>query len=116
MVRDQYSPYVRPQESGNKSDVRWASVTRADGSGIRIQFMGDLLNVNALPFNPDQLFSGPRKQQKHSGELGPNGYTHLHVDLKQMGLGSINSWGALPMVPYRIPYEDHRYAYMIRPL
>lgn len=116
MVHDQYYPYVRPQESGNKSDVRWASVTRADGSGIRIQFMGDLLNVNALPFNPDQLFSGPRKQQKHSGELEPDGYTHLHVDLKQMGLGSINSWGALPMVPYRIPYGDYRYTYMILPL
>jgi beta-galactosidase len=116
MVRDQYYPYVRPQESGNKTDVRWVSVTRADGSGIRVHVKGELLNVSALPYNPDQLFSGPRKQQKHSGELEPDGQTHLHVDLKQMGLGSINSWGALPMSPYRIPYGDYRYEYMILPL
>jgi beta-galactosidase len=115
-IANQYYPYVRPQESGNKTDVRWAMITRPDGSGIRIQYDQILLNVSALPYSPEQLFSGPRKQQAHSGELEPDGKVHLHIDMQQMGLGSINSWGALPMEQYRLPYKNYRYSYQIIPV
>ncbi len=115
-ISDQYYPYVRPQESGNKSDVRWASITRADGSGIKIMYRDELLNLSALPFAPKQLFAGMEKVQAHSGELVPDGKVHLHIDHQQMGLGSINSWGALPMEAYRLPYQSYKYKYLIVPV
>jgi beta-galactosidase len=115
-ITDQYFPYIRPQESGNKSDVRWASVTRTDGTGIKIIYKGEFLNVSALPFAPKQLFAGMEKVQAHSGELVPDGKVHLHIDHQQIGLGSINSWGALPMEAYRLPYKSYSYGYLIVPM
>lgn len=115
-IADQYYSYVRPQESGNKTDVRWASVTRTDGSGIKIVYRGEYFNVSALPFAPEQLFAGMEKVQAHSGELVPDGKVHLHIDHQQMGLGSINSWGALPMEAYRLPYKSYSYKYLIVPV
>jgi beta-galactosidase len=115
-IADQYYPYVRPQESGNKTDVRWAKLTRKDGSGIMIAAVDTLLNINALPYSVEQLFSGPEKQQKHSGELEPDNNVHLDIDLQQMGLGGINSWGELPLEKYRMPFKDYTYRYIIIPV
>jgi beta-galactosidase len=115
-VKDQYYPYIRPQESGNKTDVRWAKLTRKDGSGILIAATDTLLQLNALPYSPDQLYSGPEKQQKHSGELEPDKNIHLDIDLQQMGLGGINSWGSWPLEKYRMPYKDYSYSYLIVPV
>ncbi|MCU0373850.1 MAG: DUF4981 domain-containing protein [Chitinophagaceae bacterium] len=115
-IAAQYYPYIRPQESGNKTDVRYATLTRADGSGITIYSKGKLLNVNALPYAPDQLFSGAKKQQAHSGQLVYDNKVHLHVDGALMGLGSIDSWGALPMEQYRLPYANYSYSYLIVPV
>lgn len=116
LIKDQYYPYVRPQESGNKTDVRWARITGKDGSGIMIASIDTLLNINALPYSAEQLFSGPQKQQKHSGELEPDKNVHLDIDLEQMGVGGIDSWGAWPLEKYRLPYKDYHYSYMIIPV
>jgi len=115
-VKDQYYPYIRPQESGNKTDVRWAKLTRKDGSGILIAATDTLLNINALPYSPDQLYSGPEKQQKHSGELEADKNIHLDIDLQQMGVGGINSWGSWPLEKYRMLYKDYSYSYLIMPV
>ena len=115
-VKDQYYPYVRPQESGNKTDVRWAKLTRKDGSGIMIAAIDTLLNINALPYSPEQLYSGPEKQQKHSGELVADANVHLDVDLRQMGVGGINSWGEWPLEKYRLPFKNYSYQYLIIPI
>ena len=115
-VKDQYYPYVRPQESGNKTDVRWAKLTRKDGSGIMIAAIDTLLNINALPYSPEQLYSGPEKQQKHSGELVADANIHLDVDLRQMGVGGINSWGEWPLEKYRLPFKNYSYHYLIIPM
>ncbi len=115
-VKDQYYPYIRPQESGNKTAVRWAKLTRKDGSGILIAAMDTLLSINAIPFSAEQLFSGPEKQQKHSGELEPDKNIHLDIDLQQMGVGGINSWGEWPLEKYRMPYKNYSYSYMILPI
>lgn len=115
-VKDQYYPYIRPQESGNKTAVRWAKLTRKDGSGIMIAALDTLLNINALPYSAEQLFSGPEKQQKHSGELEPDKNIHLDIDLQQMGVGGINSWGEWPLEKYRMPYKDYSYSFMIVPI
>jgi beta-galactosidase len=114
-IADQYYPYIRPQESGNKTEVRWAKLARPDGSGILVQSRGSLLNINALPYHPDQLYSGPEKRQAHHSDLVPDGKVHLHIDHKMMGLGSIDSWGALPMEAYRLPYQSYRYEYLMVP-
>ncbi len=114
-IADQYYPYIRPQESGNKTDVRWAKLTRQDGSGITIASTDTLLNIEALPYSPEELFPGMEKDQTHSEELVPDDAVHLDVDLQQMGVGGINSWGALPLEKYRLPYQNYSYSYLIIP-
>jgi beta-galactosidase len=112
-IAAQYHPYVRPQENGNKSDVRWAKISRKDGSGIVIQYIDTLLNVSALPYSPDQLFPGFEKHQTHAGSLEPDKSIHLSVDLQQLGVGGNNSWGLLPLEEYRL-YLNRKYHYEYR--
>lgn len=112
-IKDQYYPYIRPQESGNKTDVRWARILRKDGSGFEVRYTDSLLNVNALPYSPDQLYPGLEKGQTHSGELVPDKQVHLDIDLQQMGVGGIESWGAWPLEKYRLPFKDYQYSYLI---
>ncbi|MDO5608873.1 MAG: glycoside hydrolase family 2 TIM barrel-domain containing protein [Capnocytophaga sp.] len=143
-IASQYHPYARPQESGNKTDVRYAELTRKDGSGIRIESVGKLLNVNALPYSPNQLFPGKdreqdysvmtnelssadpvsitfekveKKGQTHSGTLVPAKQIHLDVDFQQLGVAGNNSWGALPIEQYRLYlYKPYQYSYRIVPM
>ncbi|VEJ18924.1 Beta-galactosidase [Capnocytophaga canimorsus] len=115
-IEEEYHPYLRPQESGNKTDVRYAKITRADGSGFRIQSTKKLLNVNVLPYEPDQLFPGMKKGQTHSGSLEFSENIHLDVDLQQLGVGGNNSWGELPIEKYRLYlYKPYSYTYRIIP-
>ncbi|RLD77599.1 MAG: hypothetical protein DRJ07_14445 [Bacteroidetes bacterium] len=114
-VADQYYAYIRPQETGNKLDVRWVKLLRNDGSGIKI-YGEKLLNVSALNFSREDLDSGKRKTQKHAGELTSRKEVYLNVDGFQQGLGSINSWGAKPLDPYMLPYQSYHYSYWIVPV
>jgi len=114
-IVEQYYAYIRPQETGNKLDVRWVKLLRNDGSGIKI-YGEKLLNVSALNFSREDLDSGKRKTQKHAGELSPRKEVYLNVDGFQQGLGSINSWGAKPLDPYMLPYQSYHYSYWIVPV
>jgi beta-galactosidase len=114
-VKEQYHSYIRPQESGNKTDVRWAEVRKNGKEGIKVHFLGDLLNVNAIPYDIDQLYPGPRKGQENSGLLEIDENVHLHVDHIQSGVAGVNSWGTLPLEKYRVPFKDYRYSYVIEP-
>ena len=115
-VMDQYHPYIRPQESGNKTDVRWASVRIPGKEGVKIYAVGDLLDVSALPYADDQLYPGAQKKNVHSGELEPNGFTNLHIDHTQMGVAGINSWGSMALEEYRVSFQDYSYSYIIEPI
>ncbi|HCA81333.1 MAG TPA: beta-galactosidase [Bacteroidetes bacterium] len=115
-ILSQYHPYVRPQESGNKTDVRWARLRRSDGSGFEIRFVDGLLNVNALPYSPEQLYPGETKKQTHSLELKPDEFIHLDIDYQQMGVAGIDSWYSLPLEQYRLPYQNYSFSYRILPL
>lgn len=115
-VEDQYHPYIRPQESGNKTDVRWAELTNGRKKGIRVLFVDELLNISALPYSWDQLYPSPEKGQENSGLLEADRVTHLNVDYRQMGVGGINSWGTLPLDKYMLPYQDYSYEYVIKPM
>ncbi|MBL4745451.1 MAG: DUF4981 domain-containing protein [Flavobacteriaceae bacterium] len=114
-ITSQYFPYIRPQETGNKMDVRWAILRKDTGTGIKI--IGEKpLHVAALNFHRNDLDSGAKKSQKHAGELTPRKEVYLNVDGYQQGLGSINSWGRLPLEKYRLPYASYHYSYWIIPL
>lgn len=114
-IAEQYYPYIRPQESGNKTDVRWAKLIRNDGSGLMIQFVDSLIQVNALPYAPEQLATGSEKKQAHSGELEFDKYVHLDIDGYQQGVGGVDSWGQLPLPEYQLPYKSYKYSYRIVP-
>lgn len=114
-VTEQFHPYVRPQETGNKTDVRWLLLTNEQGAGLRIS-SDTLLSMNALHYLTKDLDDGLRKNNRHSGQLKPRALTALDIDLQQMGLGGINSWGTWPLKQYRLPYEDYSYQFKIEPV
>ncbi|MDR1340590.1 MAG: DUF4981 domain-containing protein [Prevotellaceae bacterium] len=114
-VDDQYFPYVRPQESGNKTDVRWISLTDKKGRGLKIS--GNIpLEFSALPYSLEDLDPEVERNQYHSGELNRRGEIYLNVDFRQMGVAGIDSWWSLPLEKYRINYDSYSYKYIIEPL
>lgn len=114
-VKEQFYPYIRPQENGNKTGIRWFTITNKKGRGLHIE-SDSLLSMSALHYYTEDLDDGDKKDQRHSGDLHPRKQTQLNIDLKQMGLGSVNSWGALPLEPYRLPYQNYSYQFKIKPL
>ncbi len=115
-VADQYFPYIRPQESGNKTDVRWAELTDKDGFGIRVTGEG-LLNVSALDVTPESLDPGTDKHNMHQSDVWPDRWNvYLNVDYAQRGLGGDNSWGAAPHRPYILTPSDYSYTYFLTPV
>ncbi|MCD0488703.1 DUF4981 domain-containing protein [Pedobacter sp. MC2016-14] len=115
-VKDQYIPYARPQESGNKTDVRWVSFADKKGKGLKIEYTDSLLNFSAIPYSLDDLDPEQDKKQYHSGELVARDQIYVHLDLQQTGLQGIDSWGAWPLKEYMVPYQPSTYSYQIRPL
>ena len=126
LVADQYHPYVRPQESGNKTDVRWMTLRReSDGLGLMVmaeggqgETMGEYpyLSMSVLHFTQEDLDDGPEKDQRHSGELKERELVAVNVDFRQMGVGGITSWGPTALPEYSLPYEDYTYRFTLRPL
>jgi beta-galactosidase len=112
-VSDQFTwTYIRPQESGYKTDVRWLSLTDKDGNGLRIR--GEQpISFSALHIPTEQLDPGTSKNQMHPTNLEPQDEIFLHVDLKQRGLGGDNSWGALPHDQYRLLDDTYEYTFTI---
>jgi beta-galactosidase len=114
-VSEQFYPYVRPQETGNKTDIRWWQLSDRDGRGIRVT--SDILfNAGALHFTTDDLDDGEKKDQRHSGELHERPLTTLNIDLQQMGLGCIDSWGSWPLPEYQMQYKDYQFRFLITPV
>jgi beta-galactosidase len=114
-VDAQYYPYIRPQESGNKTDVRWLVLTDKKGRGIKIT--GNIpIEFSSLPYSLDDLDPEQYRNQYHSGELVKRGEIYLNVDFRQMGVGGIDSWGAIPLKQYCIKYDSYSYKYCIEPV
>ncbi|WP_149829524.1 glycoside hydrolase family 2 TIM barrel-domain containing protein [Streptomyces tailanensis] len=111
-VAEQWTPYIRPQENGNKTDIRWAALTDHDGTGLLIS--GDaLLELNASYVTPEDLSSGVR----HDYQITPRDEVVLRVNHRQMGVGGDNSWGAHTHDEYKLfASRDYAYTYRLRPL
>lgn len=97
-VSDQFIPYLRPQECGNKTDVRFASITDGnDGSGLYFDSTIPM-EINALPWKPEEL-----EAHDHVYKLPVSNKTVLRVNYKQMGVGGDDSWGAPTHEEFTLP-------------
>ena len=119
-VKDEYFPYVRPQESGNHTDVRWFRVYNQQ-TGRGLEFEGNApLECSALPYLVEDLDAGVNKdlprRYKHSGDLEERPLTQVHVQQRQMGLGCVTSWGAWPERQYMLPLQSYDFTFAIKPL
>ena len=113
---EQLFPYVRPQESGNKTDVRWVELTNDEGIGIRVEGLQPL-NISAMPYRSEDLDPGlGMKKQMHYSDIEPRREVVLHIDLAQRGLGGDTSWGAQPRDQYRLTADEYSYGYIISPI
>lgn len=114
-VAEQFYPYIRPQETGTKTDLRWWRVLNISGSGL--QFVGDApFSASALNYSIESLDDGVQKDQRHSPEVAKAPFTNLCIDKVQMGLGCVNSWGTLPLEKYRVPYQDYEFSFILTPV
>lgn len=114
-VEEQFYPYIRPQENGTKTDLRWWKLTNQGGKGV--MFLSEApFSASALHYSMESLDDGEEKDQRHSELVSESPYTHFCIDKAQMGLGCINSWGALPLEEYRLHYKDYQFTFMIKPL
>lgn len=112
---NQYFPYIRPQESGTKSDIRWWSQQDSDGFGLKIKSCKPFY-ASALHFDTEELDDGDDKEQRHSFNLNKSKYTNLFIDGEHSGVACINSWGALPLEQYRVYYGDKTFSFTIMPI
>jgi len=114
-VKSQFYPYVRPQENGNRTDIRWFKIFGSKGDGLLIE-SNSLLSMSALHYFDEDLDDGDEKDQRHSRELIPRKETQLHIDFKQMGVGGINSWGTWPLEKYQLNEKNYSYSFKITPI
>ena len=112
-VTDQYYPYIRPQETGNKTDVRWLTLLDGKGFGVKITGLQPVA-FSALHFTPEDLDPGLTRKMQHQVDVVPQKNVFLHVDLKQRGLGGDDSWGMLPHAQYRLLDKYYTYSYRIQ--
>ncbi|WP_298330926.1 glycoside hydrolase family 2 TIM barrel-domain containing protein [Asticcacaulis sp.] len=115
-VADQYHNYTRPQESGNKTDVRWMALTTATGQGVRVTGHQPL-SANALAFPVEDLYQQP-VGQRHSSDIAPHGDGTLMIDALQTGVGGDTGWNTVgrPHVKYRIPNAPLSYGFTLSPV
>ena len=116
-VKDEYYPYVRPQESGNHTDIRYFSIFNpTTGKGITFEGYAPM-ECSAIPYLVEDLDAGIEKEHawgQHSGDLIEKGLVQLHIQQRQFGLGCIDSWGASPMEKYRMHYQDRCFSFVIK--
>ena len=114
-VDEQFYSYIRPQETGTKTDIRWWKQLNAAGCGLQV--VADApFSASALHYTIDSLDDGWDKDQRHSPEVEQADLTNLCIDKVQMGLGCVNSWGAWPLPQYQIPYGNYEFSFILTPV
>jgi len=125
-VEETFHRYPRPQETGNRTEVRWMSLN-SDAVGIKISGNNNLLNGSAWPFDIDQLKYSPGKNgaasasglvpvsSKHGADIEIKDFVRLNIDYKQMGVGGDTSWGRPVHEEYTIAPKSYSYSFIIEP-
>jgi beta-galactosidase len=111
-AREQFTPYIRPQENGYKTDTRWVSLKNKNGVGVMIQGLQPI-SFSALHNYTEDFDPGMTKKNQHIADIVERNYTVLHIDLKQRGVGGDNSWGAQPHDEYKLLQKQYSYSYTI---
>lgn len=116
-VAEMYHPYVRPQESGNRTDIRQWAILDAAGHGLQFIATGKM-ECSTLPYLPSDLDSGEDKSmiQMHSGDLTPRPFSVLQIQQRQFGVGGVNSWGAWPRNEYHLHATNLDFTYIVQPM
>ena len=113
-VDEQFTPYVRPQENGYKTDVRW--MTLENPKHIAIRFSGEpLICFSALPYTYEDM-KGFKQGGKHLNDLEKRPFVDLNIDYKQMGVGGDDSWGARTHAEYTLPAKEYEYSFTMEPV
>jgi beta-galactosidase len=115
-VAAQYHPYIRPQENGNKTDVRWFALRDERGMGFLVVGM-PLVSFSAQHYLNEDFDPGIKKMQRHVTDIKKSPLVTLNIDYKQMGLGGDTSWGkrARPHAQYTLPVKEYSYSFRLRP-
>ena len=114
-VDEQFYSYIRPQETGTKTDIRWWKQLNAASRGLQI--VADApFSASALHYTIESLDDGWGKEQCHSPEVKEADLTNLCIDKAQMGLGCVNSWDAWPLPQYQLPYADYEFSFVLTPV
>ena len=114
-VASQFYPYIRPQENGTKTDIRWWKVLNAGGYGLEVVAEAPF-SASALHYTIESLDEGWTKQQGHSPEVEEANLTNLCIDKVQAGLGCEDSWGRIARPEYLVPYADYEFNFMLTPV
>ncbi len=114
-ISEQYHAYVRPQETGNKTDVRWVKLINEQGMTMKVSaYKNQFLNISTLPFaNTDLQHPGKDAPNQHGSEIPQRNFTTLNIDHGQMGVGGDNSWGAKPHDQYLL-FPDKVYSFRFK--
>lgn len=114
-VKNQFYSYIRPQETGTKTEIRWLQLLSQNGDGIELR-SPSLFSASALHYTIDSLDEGLEKHNAHSEFIDEQNLTELTFDFKQMGLGCMNSWGHITREEYRLPYQNYSFEINIIPV
>lgn len=114
-VTEQFYPYIRPQENGTKTDIRWWRMINKAGNGLEI-ISATPFSASALHYTIESLDEGWNKQQGHSPEIEEADLTNLCIDRIQAGLGCVNSWGSIALPEYQVPYKDYEFTFILTPV
>lgn len=114
-VEEQFYNYIRPQETGTKTDIRfWQQLNNA-GTGLEIR-ASQPFSASALNYTIESLDEGDEKAQGHSQEVAKAPFVNLLIDKVQMGLGCVDSWGSRPRPEYMLPYGDYSFTFLLTPV
>jgi beta-galactosidase len=108
-VKDLVHDYVRPQENGNRSDVRWFTIAKSDKKGFRVD--GEpYVDFSVWPYTAISL-----EEAAHPYEIEQEEYVTLNIDFQQMGLSGDDSWGAKAYPKYRLLDKSYEYSFTLMP-
>lgn len=114
-VTEQFYSYIRPQENGTRTDIRWWRMINKAGNGIEV-VAASPFSASALHYTIESLDEGWSKQQGHSPEVEEADLTNLCIDKIQAGLGCVNSWGSIALPEYQVPYQDYEFTFILSPI